>query len=772
MGGEVRAWEFWLDAEDDERVVKRQSSGVLFNIKTFNVFIDSLALEKLPEGAVLHFFRCGIAPASADPRNEAGAQLRFVASTRSTFRYWIDIALLLIGTVESVASASHSKEGLALVNGLTCDTHSSRITIWLSEATQNAKNDVVDAMFPLLPQEGGLEFVKNRADKGLNETVSMEDIPQAITSPQTAATMGEITTPAGFSLRDCLPSQPQLRRAISVPDLRSQDDDTPSLHSARATCHRSDSAANWSSSEKHSSQMSGFGTTPTGLSSWDDTSPTLQLEGPGTTGRLGLAGRSAKSSLANFHLQRGWTAPPAKKPRRKRALSHGDHSTYVPMTPIGHKKQNRRPRRGYTVSVLSAEDAVDPASLGVSAGLETVVSFEDEEWENVLSQVHKQRLKDMPSKAQDTSPPGETLPGQPCTHNHTNVLRSVTHGGGGGLGQYLPQNNPSGATARASTCLDLSTTLNMLNSVSSDQEDAQPTEQPKKLSKKEKARLKREAAAGGDPDDKLKKKDNVNMIGVEDPPCVNQGIDIQIVARFASQHMPGMTVFELPDITQEDQKYSKSRSPRNRRKIRERKIKEAADSTKREMEIWCPLYGTPPLSWVSPVENLILMKPDAITEDDWWRLVQACRKEKVSMKDLPKMNDETLSAMGVDNTLTWDNLSTVTIIQGNPNNPLGQILAQMDGEGVEYKPPPPEPPAPAPKKLTGKRSSRSSPRNSPRNSPKNSPRSSPHNSPKTSPRSGAMKVKKHQRFKGHPIDEGGAPIADLSPQQSPTSNLL
>ena len=68
------------------------------------------------------------------------------------------------------------------------------------------------------------------------------------------------------------------------------------------------------------------------------------------------------------------------------------------------------------------------------------------------------------------------------------------------------------------------------------------------------------------------------------PPANPHNLDMQRI----KEHLfaPGHGVY---DDDRDEEKFSKSRSPRNRRKIRERKIREAAGVAKKEMEVYCPV---------------------------------------------------------------------------------------------------------------------------------------------------------------------------------------
>eukprot|EP00755_Sulcionema_specki_P014187 Sspe_Gene.56005::Locus_30815_Transcript_1_1_Confidence_1.000_Length_2161::g.56005::m.56005 len=92
---------------------------------------------------------------------------------------------------------------------------------------------------------------------------------------------------------------------------------------------------------------------------------------------------------------------------------------------------------------------------------------------------------------------------------------------------------------------------------------------------------------------------------------VFMGQELQAILNFVQ--VTGISTGNIgapPDTSQDQAKYSKSRSPRNRRKIRERKIREAADSTRREMDIWAPLFRVPSDSWISCMDNKVMFRPD------------------------------------------------------------------------------------------------------------------------------------------------------------------
>eukprot|EP01064_Diplonema_japonicum_P014837 TRINITY_DN2251_c1_g5_i1.p1 TRINITY_DN2251_c1_g5~~TRINITY_DN2251_c1_g5_i1.p1 ORF type:complete len:823 (+),score=195.90 TRINITY_DN2251_c1_g5_i1:52-2520(+) len=130
----------------------------------------------------------------------------------------------------------------------------------------------------------------------------------------------------------------------------------------------------------------------------------------------------------------------------------------------------------------------------------------------------------------------------------------------------------------------------------------------------------------------------------------------------------GLDVIQGEDA--EEKTISKSRSPRNRRKIRERKIKEAAEAAKREMMLWGRVFGTPENTWVTPEDNMYLPMPPSFNETDWFRFVQACKKEQVGMTQLSQLQQEMFEKLGVEDQEQVKDVLQATPMMGPQPHPL------------------------------------------------------------------------------------------------------
>jgi len=149
-----------------------------------------------------------------------------------------------------------------------------------------------------------------------------------------------------------------------------------------------------------------------------------------------------------------------------------------------------------------------------------------------------------------------------------------------------------------------------------------------------------------------------------------------------------------PDEAEEalKEKLSKSRSPRNRRKIRERKIREAAEAMRKEMGVWAELVGTPADAWFDPARNEVLQRPegDAFDIDSWFRFVQACRKDGMAMSSLSTTTPAVLERLGCETSAQRDAVKTLRSHRSpQPHPAILALVDQMRAAG--YQPPPAEP---------------------------------------------------------------------------------
>eukprot|EP01062_Namystynia_karyoxenos_P033219 TRINITY_DN24424_c0_g1_i1.p1 TRINITY_DN24424_c0_g1~~TRINITY_DN24424_c0_g1_i1.p1 ORF type:complete len:701 (+),score=194.94 TRINITY_DN24424_c0_g1_i1:78-2105(+) len=147
----------------------------------------------------------------------------------------------------------------------------------------------------------------------------------------------------------------------------------------------------------------------------------------------------------------------------------------------------------------------------------------------------------------------------------------------------------------------------------------------------------------------------------------------------------------LPPVPVDDQKHSKSRSPRNRRKIRERKIREAAAHARREMELWAPMWGAPPDAWICALSNKVMTRPAAYPEEDWFRLVKSLGMEGVCCTQLHLLDDECLARFGVDTpeklqALRWS--QQCGVFDGPQPHPLYAVAEEMRRSPITLPPRP------------------------------------------------------------------------------------
>eukprot|EP00659_Diplonema_papillatum_P011314 gene11314-17384_t len=174
-------------------------------------------------------------------------------------------------------------------------------------------------------------------------------------------------------------------------------------------------------------------------------------------------------------------------------------------------------------------------------------------------------------------------------------------------------------------------------------------------------------------------------------------VDFLVDMGQVAAHTPAVSeeISELPE------KFSKSRSPRNRRKIRERKIREAADAARHEMDIWCKSVlttipttleclerelaaaelETPDHSWVSPIDNIFTPRPEWYPVADWFRFVQACRKEEVALFYVHKLSAEDLEKLGADTPQQQAYFQRVMPLAGKQPHPFFQICENIKLRG-------------------------------------------------------------------------------------------
>lgn len=134
----------------------------------------------------------------------------------------------------------------------------------------------------------------------------------------------------------------------------------------------------------------------------------------------------------------------------------------------------------------------------------------------------------------------------------------------------------------------------------------------------------------------------------------------------------------LPPVPVDSSRYSKSRSPRNRRKIKERKIREAALFSKRDMELWTPLFGAPaPDTWINPLTNKMLPRPPQMMSDDWFRFVQAVQSESLCPSQIATLPDDHFARLGIETMDMIVQIRASLVLCGPDPNPLHRLAEEM-----------------------------------------------------------------------------------------------
>lgn len=162
-----------------------------------------------------------------------------------------------------------------------------------------------------------------------------------------------------------------------------------------------------------------------------------------------------------------------------------------------------------------------------------------------------------------------------------------------------------------------------------------------------------------------------------------EGWDVPLMLRYLEATAPRSAAAAEPP---QDTKHSKSRSPRNRRKIRERKIREAAMLSQRHMELLSSRFGCPVDAWISPVSNTIMMRPEGVPEDEWFRFVQACRKDSVTPQHVCTLPEQQLERLGAESPETRTAVSTAPVIPGPEPHPLRELQEEMIRSPIQLQP--------------------------------------------------------------------------------------
>eukprot|EP01065_Artemidia_motanka_P047800 TRINITY_DN7571_c0_g2_i1.p1 TRINITY_DN7571_c0_g2~~TRINITY_DN7571_c0_g2_i1.p1 ORF type:complete len:915 (+),score=200.84 TRINITY_DN7571_c0_g2_i1:61-2745(+) len=151
-----------------------------------------------------------------------------------------------------------------------------------------------------------------------------------------------------------------------------------------------------------------------------------------------------------------------------------------------------------------------------------------------------------------------------------------------------------------------------------------------------------------------------------------EGWDVPLMLRYLEVRAGLAPIHTDPSI-----KHSKSRSPRNRRKIRERKIREAALQARRHMELLSPLFQCPPSTWISPLSNRLMPRPDGIEDETWFRFIQACRKDGVLPQVVATLEDDELERLGLEHPVERHAVRHGAVYSGADPNPLRELAEEM-----------------------------------------------------------------------------------------------
>ena len=81
---------------------------------------------------------------------------------------------------------------------------------------------------------------------------------------------------------------------------------------------------------------------------------------------------------------------------------------------------------------------------------------------------------------------------------------------------------------------------------------------------------------------------------------------------------------------------------------------------------------------MSPLENKVMCKPESFTEPEWYRFVQACKKEQIVLTDLPHVPDEIVEKLGAVTAEQRACIAGATFQDGPTPHPLIEIVRQID----------------------------------------------------------------------------------------------
>eukprot|EP01063_Lacrimia_lanifica_P021077 TRINITY_DN2832_c1_g1_i3.p1 TRINITY_DN2832_c1_g1~~TRINITY_DN2832_c1_g1_i3.p1 ORF type:complete len:779 (+),score=145.13 TRINITY_DN2832_c1_g1_i3:181-2337(+) len=679
QGGGMDPWEFWLDSIDGEKMV-RDGTGMFYTMKAFHKLWNSSEVSKPGAHSVVHLCRQGVEPTPEHARNAPGMQIIFdcVQKQKAFHVLWVDVVLVL------VTGGDMGLEATRAINGVSAYPDLHTIHIWLKTDNTTVRDAVMKNLVHAVPvcadAEVSTRFLVNAevAQESVNKTPQNESLnlhPLMAMSFSPAVcnhSFSEMGKQSGVGRRSrslppvgdrpAAPQQPDASGSGDAPTAtdsagnekeKEKEKERDDLLGVARVASMADPSRSNTPSPTHAHHAQSISPPPQGQ--YGVQSGHLHPQGPErlnwascysgdsflaggiqqAPSQVGMSlGRPTSSFMQPAPWAIGGDAGPIAGRKHvsfhQEAVDHRQQYAQHGMYPSSNTLQVPGGAHRRTHSAGAAGDfngryqscvpneGRNPNQRGL---LQHVESWEDPDW----------------------TPPSMAH-GQGPTHQAYVDPRTITYDGG-----FFP--TPAQVQDNLEGFLDGSLPMSGIK----------PTEAPA-----QKGRNLPRSQTGNMQSNFL----NPAFCGYGRAPFdwkegqgkgknkqygLYHAVSLTLVAKFCRDtYLPPPVAAELRSeeaasekIEEDEVKYSKSRSPRNRRKIRERKIREAAESTRREMRIWCPLYGTPPLAWVSPKENKFAVKPDAFSEEDWWRFVQACRKNNHAVDAVAALPADVLVSLGM-----------------------------------------------------------------------------------------------------------------------------
>ena len=638
----VNEWQFWLDTKEDTGSTTRSALGVISTIKLFWWFYDNIQ-AKLPEKATIQLFKNGIEPNWGHPRNIKGGHYKIKCKTQAEIqRLWLDVALVLIG---------EQFEDSQDINGASCNFTKQTVMFWLADAEdEDVKQQIRKELVCLLPAGATIAFGNHSSLLGkeavlvaANRLVETDPIPISESAPTETSRLHS----KGIAIDIDLIPPTTHRLSRSCPDIFDELEleqssvplPAPTRPRSFSECGvfdeittrrgRSWSRVNPYPNRRRGTSGVGNGLQPPGMrkvlsaNALDEYIPRepIHTSVPGTTlrhvkswaddGDSDISSRCLSPTHGcskiddqyerhplSFPLQQN--EPPRSSPQRGFYDEYPEWESGPPSLAHSGPVSPAGPQHMHNATPIAPPGQMDfslggpmipsDENIGSSSGSPSSDRFKTELTNLMYStQMLASNIQQMAPQQNVRS---SLVPIPVVQSNQTHPQQQHPQGQRGMQQQqnvhwvmptFPMQQQPAPAQGRQQPLHQLNAQhlkqLSQQHHLQPVQQQPQQPPQSTSPKKQPKGQRMRGGIATGGP------------AGVIHGSGATQGNqfnwDANKIMEFLLESDPASPVLKADDDYGE--KYSKSRSPRNRRKIRERKIREAAYAAKREMEIWTPV---------------------------------------------------------------------------------------------------------------------------------------------------------------------------------------